>query len=129
GIYAIAGDDLKELELLPERVPDKRISISTPINQPSRTTLPDGKVRFLLFRRDLAGNAPERLEVRVVARVTRALSFDAKGKLVVTPVTDAWNIRNKSYELRLRPVAGHPEMLLAQSEKVDFALPPGRYVL
>ncbi|CCE02716.1 hypothetical protein [Bradyrhizobium sp. STM 3809] len=129
GIYAIAGDELKELELLGERVPDKRISISTPINHPSRTMLPDGNVRFVLFRRDLAGNAPERLELRVVARVARALSFDAKGKLVVTPVSDAWNIRSKSYELRLRPIANNPEMLLAQFEKPDFALPPGRYVL
>ncbi|MGJ4892923.1 hypothetical protein ACQR1Y_32390 [Bradyrhizobium sp. HKCCYLRH3099] len=129
GIYAIAENELKELELLPERVPDKRISISTPLNHPSRTTLPDGKVRFVLFRRDLAGNAPERLEVRVVARVSRALSFDAKGKLLVTPISDAWNIRNKFYELRLRPIANNPEMLLAQSDKVDFSLPPGRYVL
>jgi hypothetical protein len=129
GIYALNDGTLSELSLLPERVPDKRISVSTPVTEPSRTTLPDGKAKFILFRRDLAGNAPERIDVRVVARVMRALTFDARGKPGYTPVSDAWNIRSVSYELRLRPIAGNPEMLLAQPEKPDFVLPPGRYVL
>jgi hypothetical protein len=129
GIYALNDAALNELFMLPERVPDKRISVSTPVTEPSRTTLPDGKAKFILFRRDLAGNAPERIDVRVVARVMRALTFDARGKPGYTPVTDAWNIRNVSFELRLRPIAGNPEMLLAQPEKADFELPPGRYVL
>jgi hypothetical protein len=129
GIYALNNGALSELALLPERVPDKRIAMSTPVNEPSRTTLPDGKARFILFRRDLAGNAPERVDVRAVARVVRALTFDAKGKPGYSPVTDAWNIRNISYEFRVRPIAGNPEMLLVQSEKPDFALPAGRYIL
>jgi hypothetical protein len=129
GIYAVTNGALSELSMLSERVPDKRIAVSTPVTDPSRTTLPDGKAKFVLFRRDLAGNAPERMEVRVVARVTRAVTFDAKGKPGYTPVSDAWNIRNVTYEFRVRPVAGNPEMLMAQSEKPDFALPPGRYVL
>jgi hypothetical protein len=129
GIYALNGDALNELSLLPERVPDKRIAMSTPVIEPSRTSLGDGKVKFVLFRRDLVGNAPERVEVRVVARVVRALTFDPKGKPTFTPVSDAWNIRNVSYELRVRPIPGNPEMLLVQSEKPDFDLPPGRYIL
>jgi hypothetical protein len=113
GIYALSVNDaLSELFPLPERVPDKRIAMSTPINLPSRTTVPDGKARFIVFRRDLVGNTPDRIEVRVVARVTRA-----------------WNIRNLSYEFRVRPVPGNPEMLLVQSEKADFELPAGRYIL
>src|SRR5260370_42408814 len=103
--------------------------MSTPVDQPSRTTLPDGKAKFVLFRRDLAGNAPERMEVRVVARVMRALTFDAKGKPTFSPISDSWNIRNVSYEFRVRPIPGNPEMLLAQSDKADFALAAGRYVL
>jgi hypothetical protein len=91
--------------------------------------LPDGKAKFIVFRRDLVGNAPDRIEVRVVARVVRALTFDAKGKPALQPVTDTWSIRNVSYEFRVRPVAGNPEMLLVQAEKADFTLPPGRYVL
>jgi hypothetical protein len=129
GIYALSNGALTELSVLPERVPDKRIAMSTPVTQASRTTIPNGKTRFVLFRRDLVDNAPDRVEVRVVARVVRALTFDAKGKPSFSPVTDAWNIRNVAYELRVRPIAGNPEMLLVQSEKADFTLPPGRYVL
>lgn len=129
GIYALSNGALTELNVLPERVPDKRIAMSTPVTQPSRTTVADGRTRFVLFRRDLAENAPDRVEVRVVARVVRALTFDAKGRPSFSPVTDAWNIRNLAYELRVRPIAGNPEMLLVQSEKADFALPAGRYAL
>jgi hypothetical protein len=129
GVYAVSNTALSELRLLPEQVPDKRVALSTPINQPSRTFLPDGKAKFVVFRRDLAGNAPDRIDVRVVAKVMRALTFDAKGKASFSPVSDAWNIRNVSYEFRVRPIAGNPEMLLVQAEKADFALPAGRYVL
>ncbi len=129
GVYALNNTKLSELYLLQEQVPDKRIAMSTPINQPSRTTIPDGKAKFVVFRRDLAGSAPDRIEVRVVARVTRALTFDGKGKASFSPISDAWNIRNLSYEFRVRPLAGNPEMLMVQAEKADFVLPAGRYVL
>jgi hypothetical protein len=128
GVYALANAELIELQLLSEQLPDKRVAISTPINQPSRTTLPDGKAKFLVFRRDLAGNALDRIEVRVVARVARALIFDSKGKPSSAPV-DAWNIRNLSYEFKVRPVTAHPEMLLVQPKDPDFTLPAGRYIL
>jgi hypothetical protein len=65
----------------------------------------------------------------VVARVVRALTFDARGKPSLNPVSDAWNIRNISHEFRVRPIPGSPEMLLVQSDKPDFVLPPGRYIL
>jgi hypothetical protein len=91
--------------------------------------LPDGKARFIVFRRDLVGNAPDRVEIRVVARVARAISFDAKGRPNIASISDSWNIRNVSHEFRVRPVAGNPEMLLIQSDKPDFVLPAGRYVL
>ena len=129
GVYALNNDILNELYVLSERVPDKRIAVSTPIDRPSRTTLPDGKTRFIVFRRDLVGNTPDRIEIRVVAQVVRAISFDAKGRPNISPVSDAWNIRNISYEFRVRPIAGNPEMLLVQSDKPDFTLPAGRYVM
>ena len=130
GIYALSANDaLSELHVLSERVPDKRISVSTPVEPPSGAPLPDGKARFILYRRDLANNAPERIEVRVVARVVRAVTFDTKGRPNITPVSDAWNIRSISYPFRVRPIPDNPEMLLVQSEKPDFILPPGRYVL
>jgi hypothetical protein len=129
GIYAVSNSALNELHLLPQQVPDKRVAMSTPISQPSRTFLPDGKAKFVVFRRDFAENAPDRIDVRVVARVTRALTFDAQGKASYSQVSDAWNIRNVSYEFRVRPIVGNPEMLLIQPENAEFTLPAGRYVL
>jgi len=129
GVYALNNGTLNELNILPELVPDKRVALSTPITKGSRTVLPDGRARFIVFRRDLAVNAPERVDVRVVARVTRALTFDAKGKATYSPVTGAWNIRNILHQFRVRPVAGNPEMLLIQPENTEFTLPAGRYVL
>jgi hypothetical protein len=129
GIYALNRGNLSELEALPQQVPDKRVAMSTPVTKASRTTLPDGKVDFIAFRRDLAGNAPERVDVRVVAQVMRELSFDPKGKAAILPVTEAWNIRNVSYEFRVKPVPGNPEMVLIQPENPGFELTPGRYVL
>jgi hypothetical protein len=129
GIYAVSHGALSELHLLGLQVPDKRIAMSSPLSDPSRTIIPDGKAKFILYRRDLAAAAPDRLDVRVIARVTRALKFDANGKPMFTPVTDAWNIRNLSYEFRVRPIAENPEMLLVQSDNPDFVLPAGRYVL
>jgi hypothetical protein len=129
GVYAINDGTLNELDLLQERVPDKRVALSTPVTKGSRTVLPNGRARFIVFRRDLAVNAPERVDVRVVAKVTRVLTFDAKGKATYSPVTSAWNIRNILHQFRVRPVAGNPEMLLIQPENTDFTLPAGRYVL
>jgi len=129
GVYALNEGKLSELEILPEQVPDKRVAMSTPVTQPSRTTLPSNRVKFIVYRRDLASNAPERVDIRIVAQVKRSLTFDSKGKATFVPVSDAWNIRNISHEFRVRPVAGHPEMLLIQAENADFVLPAGRYVL
>lgn len=129
GVYAVSNAKLSELHVLSEQVPDRRVAMSTPLSEPSRTTLPDGKAKFVVFRRDLAGSAPDRIDVRVVAQVMRAMRFDAKGKPNFSPVSDAWNIRNLSYEFRVRPIAGNPEMLLIQAENPDFTLPAGRYAL
>jgi hypothetical protein len=129
GVYALNNGALSELEALPQQVPDKRVAMSTPVTKPSRTVLADGKANFIVFRRDLAGNAPERVDVRVVAQVVRALSFDPKGKAVISPVSDAWNIRNVAHEFRVKPIPGNSEMVLIQPANADFALTPGRYVL
>jgi hypothetical protein len=129
GVYVISNGALNELHLLATQVPDKRIAMSTPLSGPSRTTVPDGKAKFVVYRRDLGNSAPDRIDVRVVARVVRAIKFDNAGKPVFSPVSDTWNIRNLSYELRVRPIPGNPEMLLIQAENSDFALPAGRYAL
>ncbi len=129
GIYVLNNGKLSELDPLPIMVPDKRVALSTPVSKQSRTTLPDGHAKFVAFRRDLVANAPDRVDVRVVARVARALSFDAKGKASYSAVSDEWSIRSTAFEFRVRPIAGHPEMLLIQPDNPNFALAPGRYVL
>ena len=129
GIYALDDGKLSELDPLPILVPDKRIAVSTPVSKQSQTILPDGHPKFVAFRRDLAANAPDRVDVRVVAQVIRALTFDSKGRATYSPVSDEWSIRNTSFEFRVRPIAANPEMLLIQPEKSDFVLPAGRYVL
>ena len=129
GIYALSGGKLHELDVLPGRAPDPRIAISSIITANSRTTLPDGHVAFVIYRRDSATNAADRAEVRVVARIEREASFGKDGKQVVTAVDDNWVIRNISMPYRTAPSKENPEMYEVRSENPDAPLPPGRYAL
>ena len=129
GIYAISNGVLSELNALPGRVPDRRVAISSTVESPSRTIINGGRVSFILFRRDLATSAPERLEVRVIAKISRALSFDKAGRASAEPVEDIWTIRNIYHDFRVAPLAENPEMLIARSDTADLALPAGRYGL
>lgn len=129
GIYAVSGDKLYELELLPGRAPDIRVAISAAITTPSRTILPDGHLKFVVYRRDSASSAADRAEVRVIAKVVRAVSFDDSGKAVVAAANDTWVIRNISIPYRTSPSKDDPDMYEVQSEDPDQALPPGRYAL
>ena len=72
GVYAIANGQLTELDLLPIRAPEQRVAVSASISTPSRVHLPSGRLQFVIFRRDLVTNAPDRVSVRVVARVARS---------------------------------------------------------
>jgi hypothetical protein len=129
GIYAVSNDQLYELETLPGRVPDQRVFKSTPIKTPSRAMLPDGKVAFIVFRRDMTVSAPDRVAVRVIAKITRGMTFDTAGKVNSAAVEDQWVIRSNSYELRVAPLNDYAEMILLRPESSDFVLPPGRYGL
>jgi hypothetical protein len=129
GIYAVSNGQLAELDLLPIKVPDQRIAISSPISTPSRAHLPVGQLQFIVFRRDLASDAPDRVAVRVVAQVKRALTFDSTGKPTVTKVDDSWVVRGSSYQMRVAPVPDNPEMILIRPEHAEFVFPAGRYAL
>jgi hypothetical protein len=129
GVYAVSGGQLYELEALTGRVPDQRVFMSTPVKTPSRTVLPDGQIVFIIYRRDVASSAPERVTVRVIAKVMRAMTFDIAGQANVANVEDAWTIRNVSYELRVAPLSEGPEMLIIRPENADFVFPAGRYGL
>jgi hypothetical protein len=129
GVYASSNGQLRELDLLPGRVPDPRVLVSAAITKPARTILPDGKIVFVVYRRDLAASPPERVAVRVIARIARATKFSSSGQVVTTPLTDLWAMRDKSHEFRVAPVGENPDMLLIQPENPDFVLPAGRYGL
>jgi hypothetical protein len=130
GIYSVSAGRLHELEpLAVGRVPDRRVFMSTPIKTPSRTVLPDGRTEFIIYRRDIANNAPDRITVRVIARVQRAMTFNTAGRASTTDVDDSWTIRNVSYDFRVAPLGESSEMLAIRPEKEDFVLPAGRYAL
>ena len=129
GVYAVTDGHLNELNALPINVPDQRIFVSAPITSPSRTTLSDGKLVFVAFRRDFVTNAPERVTIRVVARVMRALTFDSAGKPRLANLDAQWAVRSNSYEFRVAPLANHPEMIVLRPESDDFVFPAGRYAL
>jgi hypothetical protein len=129
GVYAVDHDKLTDLELLPIRVPDERIGISALFSAPSAGTLPDGHLQFIAFRRDLANDAPDRVIVRVVARVMRELTFDAAGNAKRVDVDSLWAVRSNSYEMQVAPVSGNPAMVIIQPENPKFSFPAGRYAL
>jgi hypothetical protein len=129
GVYAVSGGKLHELDLLPGRAPDMRVAVSALITTPSRTTLPDGHLVFIVFRRDSATNAADRAEIRVIARIAREIGFDKDGKQVVTNVDDSWVIRNISIPYRTAPKKDNPDMYEVQSENPNTPLAPGRYAL
>jgi hypothetical protein len=126
GVYAISDDVLYDLSSLPGRVPDIRVAVSAPLTTPSRTILPSGHPRFIVFSRDLSTVVADRAEVRVIAKVTREFSPKGAGK---KPDDDAWVIRNFSFPFRSSRVNDNPEMSELHSEDPDLELPPGRYGL
>jgi hypothetical protein len=129
GVYALSDGHLYELEALPGRVPDQRVHMSAMITTASRTTLPDGRIEFIVYRRDMATSAPERVQVRIVAKIARTMGFDKAGRTQIAVVADQWTIRGNSYDLRVAPVSESPEMLMIRPESPDFVLPAGRYAL
>jgi hypothetical protein len=129
GMYAISGNKLYELEMLPGRAPDLRVAISAAILTPSHTILPDGHLKFVVFRRDSETNAADHAEVRVVAKIAREMSFEAPGKAVTSKADDSWVIRNITIRYRTAPRKDEPDMYEILSENPDTALAPGRYAL
>jgi hypothetical protein len=128
GVYAVSGGQLHELEALVGRVPEK-VFMSTAIKTPSRIALPDGRIQFIVFRRDIANNAPDRVAVRVIAKIKRTMDFNSAGKAITAAVEDTWAVRNISYEFRIAPMSENPEMLLLRPGNSDFEFSPGRYGL
>jgi hypothetical protein len=129
GVYAVSNRALNELRPLPGRVPDQRVFMSSLIKTQSMTVLPNGRVVFIVYRRDVATSAPDRVQVRAIAKIAGATTFSKAGKASTTMVEDEWTIRSASFELRVAPVSENPEMLLVRPEDAEFDFPPGRYGL
>ena len=127
GIYALHNNKLTGLETLPISVPDARVALSAEIKKPSTLEISDTKPSFILFRRDLLNNAPQKIIVRVIARMARETKV-VDGKPKVTEIEDTWRIRNMSRELTVAPVPGQPEMVIARLDE-DTPLSAGRYAL
>lgn len=128
GVYAESGGKLYELQLIQGRAPDPRVAISAAITRPSETPLPDGHLRFIVFRREGGSGASDPIDVRLIARVTQQTTFDATGKPVVSPGDDTWVIRNISIPFRAAPLKEDPQMFEIEPRD-DAPLSPGRYAL
>jgi hypothetical protein len=128
GVYGVSDDKLFELSMLPSKAQDMRVSISPTAGISNQPNLPNGRVKFIVYRREAALSIPERAEVRIIAKVTRAISFDAAGKQVVA-TDDGWYIRNISFPYRVTPIKENPEMFEIRTENDEKELSPGRYAL
>ncbi len=127
GIYALSDNKLVELQALAMNVPDPRVALSAEIKTPSTTTISDNRPAFILFRRDLVNSVPQKITLRVVARLMHETKFvDGKATSIATDGT--WRIRNISQELRISPIPGQREMVMAHLED-NVSLAAGRYEL
>lgn len=129
GVYAVSGDKLYGLQPLAIKVPDRRVAISAMISSPSRLTLPNGKVAFIVYRRDLRSSAPDTVPVRVVAQVMQEMKFATDGPPKISKIAGEWAIRSKSFEFAVTPLNDHPEMIILRPQDPQFSFSPGRYAL
>lgn len=127
GIYALSENKLFKLETLPIRAPDPRIALSAEITKPSTTTISSNKPAFIFFRRDLLNSAPEKVAVRVVARVEHETKF-VGGKPSIIKLEGSWRVRNTLFEYKISPIPGQSEMVIAQTDD-NQSLAAGRYAL
>ena len=127
GVYVLSDNKLAELQPLPISIPDPRVALSAEITKPSAITISDNKPSFILFRRDLLNSAPQKITLRLIARVARQTKI-VSGKVETINIEGSWRIRNIAHELKLSPVPGQREMILAQLDE-GTALAPGRYAM
>jgi hypothetical protein len=125
----MTGGTLYELEPLVGRAPDLRVFMSAVIKTPSQAVLPDGDLSFIVYRRDIASSAPDRVTVRVIAKVARSLTFTKAGQPTTVNVEGEWAIRNVSFDYRVAPSSDSPEMIVIKPESGAPALAAGRYAL
>ena len=129
GVYALSDGKLTTLDLFPLKIPDSRVAMSALVSTPSQAHLAAGPLQFVVYRRDLANDSPDRVAVRVVAQVKRALTFGAGGNATYTNVEQSWVVRSNSYDMSVTPVADNPSMVVIRPQHAEFVFPAGRYAL
>ena len=129
GVFAISDGRMIRLEPTSIRLPDSRIAFSGLITKPPTVVVPDGRLSFVAYQRELMTSAPDNAQLRVVAKVARALSFSTTGKATVSAVDDTWAIRSVSVDLTVAPIPESREMVALQPAGLEVALSPGRYLL
>jgi len=109
---------------------DPRTPDQLQIVKPGRIVSATAKLAFVVFRPDLASNPPDKVSVRIAARIAHTMNVNSAGMAVVTaPPTDTWLIRNQGYDLRATPIPENAEMVMLRPENAEFVFPPGRYEL
>jgi hypothetical protein len=130
GVYALVDNKLVELQQVRATPVDPRNASQLQILEPGRTVVSPGKPAFVIFRRDLGSHPPEKVPLRIAARVAHAMNFDSTGRAIMTtPATDMWIIRELGYDLRASPIEGNSEMMKLHADDPTLSLPPGRYEL
>ena len=130
GVYAIGDNRLIELEQVQGTPVDPRTRSQLQITKPGHIVIDDAKLAFIVFRRDLVSNVPDKVPVRIASRIAHSMIFDTAGKPVVTtPAIATWLIRDKGFDLRVSPVRENAEMVMLRPENPEFSFPSGRYEL
>jgi hypothetical protein len=128
GVYAISDNRLINLQQVHATPVDRRVGNQLQILEPGVSVIAPGTLTFLVFRRDLVSNAPEKVPLRIAARVARSMNFDSAGRAVMTtPATETWIIRDQGYNLRVSPI--NAEMVMLRSEDLKSSFSSGRYEL
>jgi hypothetical protein len=129
GIYALINSRLIELAPLPIKIPDHSNTTSGLITSASRAKLPNGNIRFVVFNRDLVREIPEKILVRIIARIVPNASESRKLHSTLDETNNSWTIRNVSYDMRVAPVTANPAMIVIRPTNSNFVFPPGRYAI
>jgi hypothetical protein len=130
GVYAISENRLIELKQVRATQVDPRAGNQFQIVEPGRSVVAAGTLAFVVFHPDFVSRAPEKVPLRIAARVARSMNFDSSGKAVMTtPVNETWIVRDQGYNLRVSALRENVDMLALRSEEPGFSFPSGRYEL
>lgn len=128
GVYGVSGGRLFEIAGAPPAVVPFAPLDAGLLTAPPKVRFAEGRLRFLVYRRDAAAIAPGALLVNVVARVARSMEVDPRGNVTrTTPVHDLWKIREQGYRFRTAARDDRRDVVTLEAEDPAFIFPTGRY--